>query len=165
VLRQAEPSAQRLIGMLNADSGERLAAVRDEMRLSMEKGAGIYRTKEDLEETCRKLVELRGRYARGIRLDDHGRAFNTEWLTAIELRNMLEVAQAIAHSALERRESRGSHQRLDYDKRDDVNFLKHSLACWRSGEVPRIDYMPVTITKSSPRARVYGGEGKQVVLT
>jgi fumarate reductase flavoprotein subunit len=165
VLRHAQPLADALLGMLSVQEGERLAAVRDEMRLSMEKGAGIYRTKEDLEETCRKLAELRGRYAKGIRLDDRGRAFNTEWLTAIELGNMLEVAQTVAHSALERRESRGSHQRLDYDKRDDVNFLKHSLACWRGEDVPRIDYMPVTITKSSPRARVYGGEGKQVVLT
>ncbi len=165
VLRQAQPVADALLGMLQNPEGERIAAIRDEMRLSMEKGAGIYRTKEDLEQTCRKLVELRGRYAKGIKLDDRGRAFNTEWLTAIELRNMLEVAQAIAHSAFERRESRGSHQRLDYEKRDDVDFLKHSLALRRGEDVPRIDYMPVTITKSSPRARVYGGEGKQVVLT
>ncbi|OGA70908.1 MAG: fumarate reductase (quinol) flavoprotein subunit [Betaproteobacteria bacterium RIFCSPLOWO2_12_FULL_65_14] len=165
VLRQAQPVADRLLAMLNTEKGERLATVRDEMRLSMEAGAGIYRKQETLQETCRKLVELRGRYRNGIRLDDRGRAFNTEWLTAIELRNMLEVAQAIAHSALERRESRGAHQRLDHETRDDENFLKHSLACSRGEEEPRIEYMPVTITKSSPRARVYGGEGKQVVLT
>ena len=165
VLRQAQPTADRMLAMLRNEQGERLAVARDEMRDSMEAGAGIYRTKEGIEETCRKLAELRERYRRGIRLDDRGRAFNTEWLTAIELGNMLEVAQALAHSALERRESRGAHMRLDHEARDDVNFLKHSLACRRGEEPPRIDYMPVTITKSSPRARVYGGEGKQAVLT
>ena len=79
---------------------------------------------------------------------------------------MLEVAEAMAHSALARRESRGAHMRLDgYEARDDVNFLKHTLAHHGGNGKPGIDYMPVTITKSNPETRHYGGQGKQAVLT
>ena len=74
-------------------------------------------------------------------IDDHSKVWNTEWLLAIELGYLLDVAQAIAHSALNRRESRGSHQRLDgYEQRDDVNFLKHSLAYYTGDGAPRISY-------------------------
>ena len=77
-----------------------------------------------------------------------------------------ELAEVIAHSALNRKESRGAHTWLEEHKeRDDDNYLKHTLA-WRTGDgPPRLDYAPVTITKSQPKARVYGGEGKYVVLT
>ena len=163
---QAEASAGRFTALLKNEKGERPAVLRDEMRDAMEAGVGIYRKAPVMAATCAKLAELRGRYRRGVRLDDRSRAFNTEWLTTIELGFMLEVAQALAHSALERRESRGAHQRIDgYEARDDMNFLKHSLARHAGDAEPRIDYMPVTITKSRPKARVYGGEGKQVVLT
>ena len=115
---------------------------------------------------CDKLQELRERYRRGIRLDDRSRAFNTEWMSAIELGFTLDVAEALAHSALNRKESRGAHQRLDeYRERDDLNFLSHSLAHYTGEGPPRIDYQPVVITKSQPRKRVYGGEGKQAILT
>jgi fumarate reductase flavoprotein subunit len=72
----------------------------------------------------------------------------------------------MAHSAINRKESRGAHQRLDgYEKRDDENFMKHSLA-YRTGDgAPRIEYGDVKITKSNPRARVYGGEGKKAEMT
>ena len=162
----AAVAAERLLGMLRQEKGERLAVIRDEMRDSMEAGVGIYRREETMKATCTKLDELRGRYRGGIRLDDRSRAFNTEWLTAIELGSMLDVAQAMAHSALNRRESRGAHVRLDgFEQRDDEKFLKHSLAHYGADGAPRIDTLPVTITSSKPRTRVYGGAGKQAVLT
>ncbi len=68
---------------------------------------------------------------------------------------MLDVAEAVAHSALSRTESRGSHQRTDYPKRDDVKFLKHTLA-YRTDRAPRIDYKDVVITRWPPAERVYG---------
>ena len=85
---------------------------------------------------------------------------------AIELDYQLDVAQAMAHSALNRKESRGAHQRLDgpdgaYTKRDDVNFLKHSDAYYVPGAAPRITYGDVKITKSPPAARVYGAAGEK----
>jgi fumarate reductase flavoprotein subunit len=162
---QAEAAAARALSLLAGTEGERVATLRDEMRDCMEAGVGIYRREDGLREACEKLAGLRGRYRRGVRLDDRSRAFNTEWLTAIELGFTLDVAAAMAHGALERRESRGAHMRLDHEARDDANFLKHSLARYGGDEAPRIDYLPVAITRSHPRERVYGGEGRQAVLT
>ncbi|UCE32486.1 MAG: fumarate reductase (quinol) flavoprotein subunit [Burkholderiales bacterium] len=164
--RQGQEAESRLLSMLDAEGGDRLATVREGMRDVMEAEVGIYRTGDGMRRACDTVAELRDRYRRGLRLDDRKRAFNTEWLTAIELGFTLEVAEAMAHSAISRKESRGAHQRLDgFDKRDDENFMKHSLAHHDGDGPPRIDYGEVKITKSNPRARVYGGEGKKAELT
>ena len=126
------------------------------MHEAMEGGTGIYRDEKSLTDTCQKIAELRERF-KSVRIDDHTNSFNTDLTTALEMGFMLDVAEAIAHSALERKESRGSHQRLDFTKRDDDNYLKHSLAFCQDGDAPpRIDYKPVTITKWPPADRVYG---------
>jgi fumarate reductase flavoprotein subunit len=161
-----EESASKLLGLLRQDKGERVAKLRGEMMETMETGVSIYRTAGPMKASCDKVAELRDRYRQGVKLDDRGREFNTEWLTAIELGFMLEVAETMAHSALNRKESRGAHQRLDeFKERDDVNFLKHTLAYSGGDGAPRIEYQPVTITKSNPRARVYGGAGKKAEMT
>jgi fumarate reductase flavoprotein subunit len=166
VRKQAEATAERLLGYLTRGQGERVAVIRREMMETMEAGVGIYRKADTMRVACDKLAELRARYRRGVKLDDGNRTFNTEWLSAIELGFTLEVAEAMAQSALHRRESRGAHQRLDeYRERDDVNYLTHSLARCTGDAAPHIEYMPVVITKSPPRQRVYGGAGKQAVLT
>jgi fumarate reductase flavoprotein subunit len=140
---------------------ERIATIRKEMAQAMENGCGIYRTEATMRAACDKLAELKQRYKR-LKIEDTSRAWNTERLTALELGYLLDVAQAMAHSALERRESRGSHQRLDgYTKRDDANFLKHSLATYRAGDAPAITYGPVKITRSQPGKRVYGAAGEK----
>jgi fumarate reductase flavoprotein subunit len=164
---QAETSMNRLLALLKTDAGERVAALRNEMGDCMESGVGIYRQESGMRTTCDKLAELRARYRRGIKLDDHSRAFNTEWLSMIELGFMLEVAESMAHSAYNRKESRGAHVRLEeqYNGRDDENFLKHSLATYSGDGPPMVTYQPVVITKSQPRTRTYGGAGKQAVLT
>ena len=160
---QAEATMNRALSLLEPrDSGERLADLRGEMEATMEKGVGIYRTAEGMQAACDHLVQLRERYA-SLRLDDHNRAFNTEWLNAIELDFMLDVAQAMAFSALQRKESRGAHQRLDeYQKRDDEHFLKHTLALYQHSELPKIDSQDVTITRLPPAERVYGAAAKKV---
>ena len=141
--------------------GERIATLRKEMARSMEEGCGIYRSADTLQATCDKLAELKQR-GRRLHLDDRSRSWNTEWLLAIELGYLLDVAQAIVHSALARRESRGSHQRLDgFTERDDVNFLCHSLAVYAGDDAPRIEYSPVRITHSPPGTRAYGAAGEQ----
>jgi fumarate reductase flavoprotein subunit len=163
---QAEATGARMLGLLNRRDGERVSAIRREMMDTMETGVGIYRKAETMQVACERLATLRARCRQGLKLDDHNRAFNTEWLSAIELGFTLDVAEALAHSALQRRESRGAHQRLDeYRERDDANFLVHSLALFTGDGAPRIETMPVAITRSQPRTRVYGGEGKQAVLT
>jgi fumarate reductase flavoprotein subunit len=132
---------------------ERVADIRRELQGSLEKGAGIYRTEEELKETCETIRRLRERFER-VGLDDRSRAFNTELVSALELGCMLEVAEALAHSALQRRESRGSHARSDFEARDDERFLRHSLA-YRTPDGPRIEYLPVTITRWRPEERKY----------
>jgi fumarate reductase flavoprotein subunit len=125
------------------------------MHEAMEESAGIYRTGAVLEKAAEKLQNLQGRF-HDLSLDDHSYTFNTELTAALELSYMLDVAQTIAQSALERRESRGSHQRTDFPKRDDERFLKHSLAYRAEDGSPRIEYLPVTITRWPPGQRVYG---------
>lgn len=161
---QADAAAARALRLRAAQGGtERIATLRREMAQTMEQGCGIYRNGEDMQRTCDKLAELRERFAR-VRVEDSSTVFNTEWLLAVELGYQLEVAQAMANSALQRRESRGAHQRLDEDckARDDVNFLKHTLATRNGEDAPTISWQPVKITRSPPGVRAYGAAGEQV---
>ena len=135
---------------------ESIAGLRAELTDTMESGAGIYRSEESLRTSCDKIRELKERFDQ-VELADHSLTFNTELTTVLELEYMLDVAEALAHSALARTESRGSHQRTDYPERDDERFLKHSLAYRTDGD-PRIEYMDVVITRWPPGERVYGSK-------
>jgi len=158
----AEDAERRALALVaRSDGTERVATLRREMAKSMEEGCGIYRTASTMQSTCDKLAELKQRYKR-VQVDDHSKVWNTDWLLAIELGFLIDVAEAMAHSALNRRESRGSHQRLDgFEARDDVNFLKHSLAHYRGADAPQIGYGPVKITTSTPATRAYGAAGEE----
>ena len=137
------------------DGTERIASLRAEMTATMEAGAGIYRTQASLQETCNKVSELKERFA-NITLDDHSLTFNTDLTAALELECMLDVAEAVAYSAVARTESRGSHQRTDHPQRDDDNFLAHSMAYRSDDGPPRIEYRDVVITRWPPAERKYG---------
>jgi len=125
------------------------------MHKTMEDSAGIYRTGPVLQEAAQTLRKLQERL-HDVSLDDRSYTFNTELPTVLELAYMLDVAEAIVQSALQRKESRGSHQRTDYPARDDAQYLRHSLAYWTEDGPPRIAYLPVTITRWPPGKRVYG---------
>ncbi|HXT37037.1 MAG TPA: FAD-binding protein, partial [Chloroflexota bacterium] len=135
------------------EGGERLAAIRDALTHTMESGCGVYRTSESLRRTCQEVEGLRERY-KNLRLDDHGRVFNTELFNALELGFMIEVAEATSQAALKREESRGAHARRDFPKRDDARYLAHTLAVRTDGP-PRIEYLPVRITRWEPQERTY----------
>jgi len=134
---------------------ERLSAIREEMQNAIEAGAGIFRTAASLQEAAQKLRQQQDRYKR-VLLEDRSRTFNTELTAALELGFMLDVAEAIVHSALHRTESRGAHQRTDFPQRDDQKFLAHSLIHRQLDGSVRVDYRPVTITRWPPGERVYG---------
>jgi len=133
---------------------ERIATLRTDLQGAMEEGFGIYRDEASLRAATVQIAEIKERF-RDVRLDDHSLSFNTELIAALELEFMLEIAEALAHSARARTESRGSHQRTDYPQRDDERFLKHSLA-FRTDGLPRIEYRDVAITSWPPAERVYG---------
>ncbi len=154
---QAQDEYRRLEESFLRKSGgkERIATLRADMHQIMEESAGIYRTELVLKEAAGKLKRLQERF-QDLSLDDNSYTFNTELTAALELSYMLDVGQSIIQSALERRESRGSHQRADYPQRDDERFLAHSLAYRAADGAPRIEYGPVTITRWPPGKRVYG---------
>ena len=156
VLAQAQDEGRRLEERLGRTAGtEKIATLRTEMHQTMEGSAGIYRTGAALEGAAAKIEELRLR-CEAVSLDDHSRTFNTELTSALELSYMLDLAAAIVQSALQRKESRGSHQRTDHPARDDGKYLSHSLAYRTEDGPPRIEYLPVTITRWPPAERVYG---------
>jgi fumarate reductase flavoprotein subunit len=138
---------------LNPDGTESIAGIRTELQTAMEQGAGIYRQEADLGIACGQIANLRERY-QNLRVEDSSEVYNTELISAIELGCMLDVAEAVAHSAHKRQESRGSHARSDFESRDDERFLNHSLA-FRDEDGPRIEYAPVTITRWQPEERKY----------
>ena len=153
---QIRDEEQRIRNQYLHKSGgtERIATLRSEMHTSMEGGCGIYRDHATLRETCDTLAELRDRFT-DVYLDDNSKSFNTELTAALELEFMLDLAEVVAHSALARTESRGSHQRTDFPQRDDENFLRHTLA-YRTDGKPRIEHLDVVITRWPPGERVYG---------
>ena len=125
----------------------------------MEKNAGIYRTELGLQEAVTKINELRQRYQR-VTLNDKSNVFNTDLFQVLELGSMLDCASALTVSALDRKESRGAHQRLDFVDRDDKNFLCHSMAYFQGLNQPKVEYLDVVITKSPPGVRDYSGGHK-----
>jgi fumarate reductase flavoprotein subunit len=156
VQAQAVDEERRLRDLLSKTGGtERIAPVRAEMQQALEDGAGIYRDHNGLSAAGDTLRALHERM-RHIRLDDRSLTFNTELVAALELANMLDVADTVIYSALARTESRGAHQRTDFADRDDERFLAHSMAYHVDDGEPRIELSPVTITRWPPAERVYG---------
>jgi fumarate reductase flavoprotein subunit len=157
ILSQAADEERRLEEKFLRKTGgtERIAKLRDEMSHTMETGCGIYRERNSLVESANKISELKERY-NNVAIDDHARTFNMQLTSALELGFMLEVAETIVHSALNREESRGAHQRRDFPKRDDDKYLAHSVVSHSAEGPPRIEYLPVVITRWPPGERVYG---------
>jgi fumarate reductase flavoprotein subunit len=155
--KQAENVVAGIRELLQKSNGtESVSGIRREMRNTLEEGAGIYRDEAGILAACEKIAELRERYD-GIEVHDKSNVFNTDLQQTLELRNLLDVAETIAEASLERRESRGAHQRLDFVERDDEKFLKHSLAYRQTDGRPRIEWLDVTITRSKPGVRDYSG--------
>ena len=134
---------------------EKISALREAMQHTMEAGAGIYRVRASLVEAADKIAEMQERY-KAISMEDHSLAFNTQLIAALELGFLLDVAETILQCALQREESRGAHQRIDFPDRDDTKFLAHSMVSKGKNGRPEVSYLPVTITRWPPGKRVYG---------
>jgi succinate dehydrogenase / fumarate reductase, flavoprotein subunit len=148
------PSRERIERIKNSKGKERVAALRAELQQSMMDNASVFRTGELLSKQVEVLKELMDRY-KNITIDDKGEAYNTELVEALELGYLLEVSEALVHSALNRTESRGAHAREDYPERDDRNWLKHTLAYKVEDGKVAFRYKPVVLGRFEPKARTY----------
>lgn len=153
----ARQQQDRIDGLISSRQGkENVYAIRQEMEQTLMNYVGIFRNGPDLAKAVTKLQELYHRSLQ-IGLQSDGKWANPELASALRLPGMLKLALCISYGALQRTESRGSHAREDFPKRDDVNWLKRTLAYWPAGaDLPRLDYEPVKITESPPGDRGYG---------
>jgi succinate dehydrogenase / fumarate reductase flavoprotein subunit len=138
----------------NAQGNEKILEVSSKMKAIMMDCVGMFRTGEGMQSALETVRELRERY-KHIPLHDQGKIFNTEMINIWELGNLLEIAEVVTVCALARTESRGAHAREDYPKRDDVNWLKHTLSWVKPDGQIELGYKPVVITKYQPKERVY----------
>lgn len=137
----------------DGDAGESVAEIRRVMQEEMMERASVFREETGLKAVLGKLRELQERY-KMIQIQDKGRRFNTALLEALELGYLLDLAEVTVASALARTESRGGHYRQDHPKRDDVNWLKHTLA-YRTEKEIELRYKPVVLTRFEPEERKY----------
>src|SRR5436853_2324993 len=144
----AQREDPRTATLLKNDGGERPWQVREELGKVLASQLGLVRTKDRMTEALAAVRALKARAAR-VRLDDRGQVFNTDLITALELGSLVDLAETVVAGALARKESRGAHYRADFPKRDDVNWLKHTL-CYYTAGGPRLEYTPVTITRFPP---------------
>ena len=142
----------------NSPGGERVADLRRELQETMDYNAQVYRTEATLKQALSDVQDLRRRYAQ-VSIQDKGQRFNTDLLEAVELGFLLDLAEVLVTGALARQESRGGHAREDYQARDDVNFMRHTMAYREHDEsgrsYVRLDYKPVTVTRYQPMERKY----------
>ncbi|MDP9236016.1 MAG: FAD-binding protein [Chloroflexota bacterium] len=135
-------------------SGERVAHIRRDMGVTMSENVGLFRSPDKLEKQMGILKTIRERYEK-VGVEDKGKVFNTDLLFHIELGYMIDCAEMITKSAIERKESRGAHTRLDYPERNDEEWLKHIVLTKQPDGTEKMSYIPVTITQWQPQERKY----------
>ncbi|RLJ18117.1 succinate dehydrogenase flavoprotein subunit [bacterium endosymbiont of Escarpia laminata] len=151
---QEEADTQMIASMMEGDSGASIADIRRAMGNLMAEKVGVYRNGKDLESAVSELADLQEQF-KTVRIQDKTKAFNTELVSALELKNMLDLAEVVAVGARERKESRGAHTREDHPERDDKNWLAHTMTTLGDDGRPKLDFSPVTITEFEPKARTY----------
>jgi succinate dehydrogenase / fumarate reductase flavoprotein subunit len=149
----ADFTRQQLDNLLNSKGTEKASDISQEMKSTMFDHVGVFRTEEGMAEALNKIRELKERFQH-VRVEDRGKLYNTNLIYTWELKNLLDLAEVTAVSALKRKESRGAHAREDFPKRDDANWMKHTLAWLKDGDV-ELRYKPVDITRFQPKERVY----------
>jgi succinate dehydrogenase / fumarate reductase flavoprotein subunit len=150
--------ATMLESIRSRTDGERVATIRTALQETMDRNAQVYRTEASLKQAENDIAALKERYARVV-VQDKGRRFNTDLLEAVELGFLLDLAEVLVLSARARNESRGGHFREDYQHRDDVNFMRHTMAYRAVGQDGaagvRLDYKPVVVTRYQPMERKF----------
>jgi len=150
----AQRALEEVAFLLENNGEERVPVLREELQQCMTANAGAFRTKETLQIAVDKVKELRERF-KNIRIQDKSTVFNTELQEAIEFGHMLDYSLFIVESGIARNESRGAHYREDFQKRDDENFLKHTMAYMDEDGKITLDYMDVVLGKHKLQERHY----------
>jgi succinate dehydrogenase / fumarate reductase flavoprotein subunit len=143
----------RIFGRFPEKGEADIYEVRRQLQRTMDKQVAVFRTGPELEAALDTIRELKASVPR-LGVADRGRVYNTNLLAALEVENLLDLAEVIISGGLARSESRGAHARRDYPHRDDANWLKHTLA-HHTSEGPRLEYIPVRITLWQPVERKY----------
>ena len=151
--RYVQDAKAQVQALFNQSGQYRIQEIRQAYQDCMTEHCGVFRTEEVMQAGLVKLRELQQKYTQ-VRLDDHGTAWNTELVEALELRSLFVVGEMILFSAINRKESRGSHFREDYTDRNDSAFLKHTLAYYSAAGID-INYLPVVINQFEPKERKY----------
>jgi succinate dehydrogenase / fumarate reductase flavoprotein subunit len=155
---KVEASAKQWKSTFDAMRGKKkgnanLYEIRDKMAASLWNNVGIFRNGEEMEQALKDINELMDAY-KDTFITDESVKYNTAFLQYVEVGNLLKLAKSVTMGALARKESRGSHSRMDYPTRNDAEFLKHTLV-YKNGDEFTLDYAPVTITKYQPEERKY----------
>ncbi len=148
-----EQDSVRVKSMISRSAGEDPQTLREELQQIMDTLVGIFRNGADLNEALRKLRALKKRY-QTVRVVDQSSLYNINLTDALETGHMLDLAEVIVVGALARTETRGAHARIDYPTRDDVHWMRHTLAS-KAREGPFLSYAPVNVTRWQPKERVY----------
>ena len=151
-----ERAMARLNRLNNSTGGESVAEVRADLQKTMQLYFGVFREGESMEKGLEMLKEIRTR-VENLHLEDKSQSFNTARIEALELENLMEVAEATAIAALTRTESRGAHARNDFTERDDENWLCHSLFDPKTKEITKrdVNFAPKTVEAFPPKVRTY----------
>ncbi|MCE5312535.1 MAG: hypothetical protein LLF86_05225, partial [Nitrospiraceae bacterium] len=149
----ADQVSAKIDAIKNRKGDEKIVDVRTDLQKAMMDKCSVFRNEKDLTELVAALGSLKER-AKHVTIKDTGEQFNTNLLDAVELEHLVNLGDVIARSALQRTESRGGHSREDYPKRDDVQWLKHTFAFKKDGDV-EFRYKPVVIKKFQPVERKY----------
>jgi len=143
----------KVFGRFSTEGKESSYAVRHELQKAMDSFVGVFRTEAELVNALKTIKELKQKVSH-FKVTDKGRIYNTDLMSAIESDNLLDLSEVIVTGAIARKESRGAHSRRDFPTRDDVNWLKHSMAYY-TPQGPRMEYIPVTINMWNPVERKY----------
>ncbi len=149
----SEPDKKKIQGLLDNEKNESFGQIRLDMGTAMKEHFGVFREEASMKMGFEKLTEFKDRYQK-VYVEDKAKIFNTNLLFTLELEFMIECAETIAISSMERKESRGAHTRTDMPERDDANWLKHILVN-KSDDSHKVSYQDVVITEWEPTARQY----------
>jgi succinate dehydrogenase / fumarate reductase flavoprotein subunit len=150
----SEKTRSAINKLMTQTGNEKVSVIRRELQENMMELCGIFRNENDLKKMKSLIGEYRERY-NNISVDDKGKVFNTDLIETLELKNLIDLAEAVNHSALNRTESRGAHCREDYPERNDAEWMKHTFITKNENGDPVIGYKPVVKTRFEPMERKY----------